>query len=351
MAVFKMSEQQLIEKIDKIKESMGDKLMILTHHYQRKEIVELGDYAGDSFGLSQKAAKDKNAKNIVFCGVHFMAESAAILCSHDQIVQIPDFNAGCPMADMADEVSVQRAWDEICAITHDTSMTPIVYMNSDASLKAFCGRNGGTVCTSSNAPAAFEWGLKQREKIIFFPDRHLGENTAHNAGIPPEEVIVWDPGKKLGGNTPEIIQNAKVIVWEGFCHVHTHFTTDHILQMREQHPDAKIVVHPECPREVVELADAAGSTSFIGNYVREAPTGATIIIGTEYNMIERLALENQDRCILALYRSLCPNMAKITLEKLLWTLNNLSEVNVVTVDDEIRKDAGAALQQMLKLQP
>ncbi len=343
--------QEMIEKIKKIKNELGKKLVILTHHYQQKEIVGLGDFQGDSFGLSQKAAADQDVEFIVFCGVHFMAESAAILARPGQIVQIPDMDAGCWMADMADSIMVERAWDELTAIAGEDSVTPLVYMNSDAFIKAHCGRNGGAVCTSSNAPDAFKWAFEKREKIFFFPDEHLGRNTGNRMNIPADQMIIWDRSKPLGGNSEESIKNAKVILWDGYCLVHTRFTVDQINDRRREFPEANIVVHPECTQEVVNAADAVGSTSFIVNYVKEAPAGSTIIIGTEINLIERLAIEYPDMKIMTLSDSMCPNMAKITLDNLLWTLENIGRVNIVTVEDDIKKDAGLALDRMLELAP
>lgn len=341
----------LIDRIMAIKDELGKKLIILTHHYQRREIVDLGDFKGDSFGLSQKAAADKSARYIVFCGVHFMAESAEILSQPHQTVQIPDEGAGCWMSDMADIVLVEKAWKELTAITGSESITPIVYMNSDAELKAFCGRNGGIVCTSSNAPAAFQWGFGQREKVFFFPDEHLGRNSGNQLGIPSEEMIVWDPEKPLGGNSPEDIKKARAILWKGYCLVHTRFKVEQIQEMRETYPEAKIVVHPECTQEVVALADAVGSTSYIVKYVENAPPDTTVIIGTEINLINRLAQEYPDKTILELHHSLCPNMFKINLNNLLHTLENIGEYNVITVPEDIKADAGLALDRMLTLAP
>jgi quinolinate synthase len=345
------NDKEIIEQIVTIKEALADKLLILTHHYQRKEIVDLGDYRGDSFGLSQKAAADKAARYIVFCGVHFMAESAEILSQPHQIVQIPDLEAGCWMADMADIDVVKRAWEELISVTGEDSIMPIVYMNSDAALKAFCGRHGGAVCTSSNAPAAFLWGFGEREKILFFPDQHLGRNTGNQMGVRTDEMIVWDPHKPLGGNTAELIKKATLILWNGYCLVHTRFRVEHISNMREEFPEARIVVHPECTQEVVALADAVGSTSFIVKYVEDAPPKTTIIVGTEVNLVNRLALENPDKKVLELHYSLCPNMFKINLKNLLWTLENIGQVNVITVPEAIKADARMALDRMLALVP
>ncbi len=342
-------KKKLINKIIRIKKTLGDRLVILTHHYQRKEIVDIGDYRGDSFALSQKAADDKKAKFIIFCGVHFMAESAAILTQPHQSVQLPEMSAGCWMADMADIYMVEKAWNEVLEISGNDAVIPLVYMNSDAEIKAHCGRNGGAVCTSSNAPDAFRWAFKRGKKIFFFPDEHLGRNTGNLLGIPKKEMILWDPDKPLGGNNIENIENAKVILWKGHCLVHTRFNTDQIKQMRKDFNDAKVVVHPECTEDVVALADAIGSTSYISKYVAEAPPGSTIIIGTEINLIKRLAQEYTDRKILPLFNSLCPNMHKINLENLLAVLENIGKTNIVKVPEDIKKDAALALNRMLLL--
>jgi quinolinate synthase len=283
--------------------------------------------------------------------VHFMAESAAILAQPHQTVQIPDLNAGCRMADMVDLELVEMAWVELTEIIGRETMVPIVYMNSDASLKAFCGRRGGLVCTSANARAAMACGFGQGEKVFFFPDQHLGRNTGNRLGLWPEEMIVWSPEKPLGGNRPEDIRRARLILWDGHCHVHTRFQVEHVLKMRAAFPGAKLVVHPECTEEVVALADACGSTGFIANYVKEAPPGSTIIVGTEINLVSRLALEFPDREVLDLHYSLCPNMFKIDLAKFLWTLENVGSVNVVTIPEDIKAEARLALDRMLSLSP
>lgn len=339
----------LMERIRSIKSELGKELIILTHHYQRKEIVELGDFAGDSFGLSKKAASDADCRFIVFCGVHFMAESAAILAHPHQIVQIPNPDAGCWMASMADAFSVETAWQEINSISGEGSVIPIVYMNSDAGLKAFCGHNGGCVCTSSNARSAVEWGFSQAEKILFFPDQHLGRNVGNQMGLKPEEMIVWVSGEPLGGNSPESVRNAKIILWNGYCLVHTRFTVEHMAKARRKFPDAKIVVHPECSQEVVGLADACGSTGFIVDYVKKAPAGSTVIVGTEINLIHRLALEYPEKKVLDLHYSLCPNMFKINLKNLLKCLEEIGTYNVVRVPDDIKADARLALDRMMAL--
>jgi len=345
----KANENEQFKKIIKIKETLGNKLIILAHHYQRKEIVDLGDYSGDSFALSQKASQDKKARFIVFCGVHFMAESAAILAQPHQVVQLPDINAGCWMADMADIYLVEKAWNEANEVVESGSIIPLVYMNSDAEIKAHCGRNNGAVCTSSNAPDAFRWAFKHGKKIFFFPDEHLGRNTGNLLGIPPNEMILWDPDKPRGGNSVEDIGRAKVILWKGHCLVHTRFTTDQIRKARAKFPDAQIVVHPECTEDVVAMSDATGSTSYIVKYVAQSQPGSTIVIGTEINLIKRLALEYPDRKIIPLFNSLCPNMYKINLENLLSTLENIGKSNIVEVPEDIKTDAALSLNRMLSL--
>ncbi len=344
-----LDNSEILENIRARKRQLGKELIILTHHYQRNEIVDLGDFAGDSFELSKKAAADSDCRYIVFCGVHFMAESAAILAQPHQVVQIPNLNAGCWMAGMADAVMIKAAWDRITEISGRDRLIPLVYMNSDAELKAFCGKNGGIVCTSSNAAKATRWAFEAGEKILFFPDQHLGRNVGHDLGLVPDDMIVWSPEKPLGGNDPDAVRRAKMILWDGYCLVHTRFTTEMIRNRRAEFPEAKIVVHPECKREVVALADACGSTSFIVKYVREAPAGSTIVVGTEINLVHRLSLEFPDKKVLDLHNSLCPNMFKINPGNLLWTLNNIGQVNVVTIPEQTKAEAKVALDRMLAL--
>jgi quinolinate synthase len=343
-----LREEVLIERIKEKKALLGRRLVFLAHHYQRMEIVELSDFRGDSFGLSKIAAEQKDAEFILFCGVHFMAESADILRQKGQIVLHPNTSAGCPLADMAHISDVLSAWDKITSICGNT-VVPVTYMNSRASLKAFCGRNGGTVCTSTNAGRVFDWAFKRGEKIFFFPDEHLGRNTALKKGIKRDKIIVWNPEEKLGGNTAEAIRKAEVILWKGYCHVHTRFKPEDVQNARKKYPDAKVVVHPECREEVVALADADGSTEFIVKYTNSQPPGSTVIIGTEVNLIARLAKENPDKTVLELKRSLCPNMFRISLNHVLWTLDNPGYVNVIRVPDEIKRDAKIALQRMLEI--
>ncbi len=344
-----MTEQETRNRILDMKATLGKRLVILGHHYQRDEVIELSDFHGDSYGLCKKAAEQKQAEFIVFCGVHFMAEAADIISSPNQIVHIPDLAAGCPLADFADLTSVQQAWHDIAAICGSEKITPITYINSSAEIKAFCGRNKGTVCTSSNALPAMKWGFNKSEKLFFFPDQHLGTNTGNKFGIPVNERIFWDPNLPLGGNFPEKIKNAKLILWKGHCHVHTRFKLNHIQTVRKSLPEAKIVVHPECTEEVVNAADDNGSTSYIIKYVQQAESGSTIAVGTELNLVHRLAKQNPDKNIFPLARSMCPNMYKINLYNLCWTLDNLGKINIVKVPENVKQDALLALDRMLQI--
>ncbi|NOZ61516.1 MAG: quinolinate synthase NadA [Calditrichaeota bacterium] len=344
-----MSTDELSQRILAVKTKLGKKLTILGHHYQRDEVLRFADFKGDSFGLSKLAAEQKEAKYIVFCGVHFMAEAADILTARHQIVHIPELSAGCPLADFADSVTVSEAWAEIKQAAPETTITPITYINSAAALKAFCGRNGGTVCTSSNARQILTWALNNSDKVFFFPDQFLGANTANKLGISAEQKILWDSTLPLGGNTPEQIKNAKVILWKGYCHVHAWFKSEHIEVFRQKFPDGKVIVHPECPEGVVNAADADGSTSQIISYVKNAPPGTTIAIGTEINLVHRLSTESTDKTVFPLARSLCPNMYKINLHNLCFTLENLGKENIVRVPADIARDASLALERMLTL--
>ncbi|MDZ7333262.1 MAG: quinolinate synthase NadA [candidate division KSB1 bacterium] len=345
----KLTEAELRERILTKKSQMQQRLVILGHHYQRDEVIEFADFRGDSFGLCQQAAQQTAAQFIVFSGVHFMAEAADIISRPDQIVQLPDLTAGCPLANFAELDDVQLAWQQLTEICGDTQITPITYINSSAEIKAFCGEHGGTVCTSSNALAAMQWGFQQSQRVLFFPDRHLGTNTANQLGIPKEQRIIWDPALPRGGNTIDQIEQARLILWNGYCHVHTWFNLNHIATIRNAFPTAKIVVHPECPEPVVNAADAAGSTSFIIKFVEQASTGSVIAIGTELNLVQRLAKTHPDKRIVPLARSLCPNMYKINLVNLCWTLEHLGEVNIVTVPELVKGYARIAIDRMLQI--
>jgi len=318
-------ENDLIKRIQARKAELGKKLLILTHHYQRVEIVRMGDRVGDSYGLAKIAANSPDTETIAYCGVHFMAEAADILTAPHQKVYLANPTAGCPMADMAPATKVYGVWEHIESVMGKDKVVPISYMNTTADLKAFTGRNGGLICTSSNADAAFKWAFDRFEKLFFFPDQHLGRNTAKKYGIPKEQVVLYDTKKPAGGIDDETLKNARVILWHGHCYVHTKFQPEHIDAWRVKNPEVRIVVHPECREEVVDKADAVGSTSFIVKYVEEAPPGATIAIGTELNLIHRLAITHPDKKIYELAGDTCPvcsNMFRTTLADLCFTLEN-----------------------------
>ncbi len=347
------TDADLTERILSRKSELGDKLVVLTHHYQRKEIFALGDCAGDSYALA-KTASQHGAEHIVFCGVHFMAESADILTKRYQKVYLPNPLAGCPMADMAGIGDVLHAWDILTNALPGAKIIPISYVNSTADVKAFVGKNGGTTCTSSSAVKAFEWGFKRGEKIFFFPDEHLGTNTSNKHGIPKDQIAIWDyADPKLGGNSVDDLKRARAILWKGYCHVHTTFRTEHIEQTRKRYPGVKIVVHPECPEAVVNAADADGSTSYIVDYVTKAPPGSVIAIGTEINLVDRLAHTFPDKQIYELSGNtcaMCVNMYRTTLNDLAWCLENLESVPKIEVPEEIARDARIALERMLEIQ-
>ena len=343
---------EIRSRLHEIRHTLGKRLIILTHHYQRIEVVEFGDHLGDSYGLSKIAASQKEAEIIAFCGVHFMAEAADILTTDHQKVFLPNPMAGCPMADMADIADVMEAWEFLQDFGGVKKIMPISYMNTRAELKAFTGRNGGLICTSSNADNALKWAFSQREKVFFFPDQHLGRNTAVKMGFGPDEIVTWDFTRPSGGLNEDQIAKAKVILWKGHCHVHTNFQAEHVHQVREKYPDAKVIVHPECPHEVVRLADESGSTAYIVKYCEEAPTGSTIAIGTEINLINRMARQYPDKTIFELSGQICPvcaNMYRTTPGDLLYTLEHHSEITPVHVEEPERSDALLALERMLQV--
>ncbi|RMG00348.1 MAG: quinolinate synthase NadA, partial [Planctomycetota bacterium] len=345
-----LDARELTERIQAVREQMGDALLILGHHYQRDEVVELSDLRGDSYRLSALAAESKTCRAIVFCGVHFMAETADILANRPERLEerggeripviLPDLTAGCSMADMADIDQVEDCWDQLAEVVDVDEIMPVTYVNSAASLKAFCGRHGGTVCTSANADAALEWALREKKRVLFFPDQHLGRNTALTMGISEEQMPVWDPyQEELGGNTPEALQQSKVILWQGYCSVHQMFRPEHVDLFRERYPDIKILVHPECMRSVVEKADVVGSTGKIIRAVEEAPPGTRWAIGTELHLVNRLKKEHPEQEIhfLTPTACMCATMYRIDLPHLCWAIENLAAgtpVNVVRVDDE-----------------
>jgi quinolinate synthase len=341
-------------RIAEARRKLGARCVVLGHHYQREDIIQFADFRGDSFNLSRWAAERPEAEFIVFCGVHFMAESADILSAPHQKVILPNMSAGCSMADMADPEDVYACWEEL----HEAGITgivPITYMNSAAALKAFCGKNGGIVCTSSNATRVYEWAFQRGEKLLFFPDQHLGRNTGLKHGIPLEEMVVWDytlPYGSLGGNTREQLERAKVILWKGHCSVHMRFTVQQIEKARREHPGITVIVHPECRMEVVQAADLDGSTEFIAKTITNAPPGSKFAVGTEINLVSRLARENPDKLVFCLDPVVCPcaTMYRIHPAYLAWVLEELAEgriVNQVKVDEETAKYARIALERML----
>ncbi len=336
-------------QIDVIRKEFGSNVLVLGHHYQRQEVLDHADATGDSLELARRAADETKATRIVFCGVRFMAESADILTNGQQTIYMPEPEAGCPMADMADVAQVQGACDALESASGGDWL-PVVYVNSSAAIKALCGAWGGSTCTSSNADKVFEWVLSQGKRVFFLPDEHLGVNTACKLGIPDRDVVVFDPALDGGGLTATQIKEAKVVVWKGYCHVHTNFTAANVQTVRQKWPEAKIIVHPETPREVTALTDAQGSTSQIITYVAAAPEGSVVVIGTETNLVDRLAREHAGRItVRSLAQSICPNMYMTTEESLLEILQTWDGANEVHVHEEIAQDARAALQRMLSL--
>jgi quinolinate synthase len=349
-----LSERELYERIQAAKKTLGDRLVILGHHYQRDDIVCHADFTGDSFKLAQQATTRPAADTIVFCGVHFMAESADILSGDHQQVILPDLAAGCSMADMARLEQVEEAWEQLREL-RITDVMPITYMNSAANIKAFCGRYDGVVCTSSNALPLFRWAFGQREKMFFFPDEHLGRNTGVKFGIPLDQMVVWDPRLELGGNTPEALKRAKIILWKGFCSVHGRFQARHVDDRRAEYPGIKVLVHPECRYEVVSKSDLNGSTEFIIKTLAEAPSGSQWAVGTELNLVNRLAKRHTDKFVTLLAPDLCmcATMFRIAPENLLWSLENLVDghvVNQIKVDEDTATWAKVALDRMLAIQ-
>ena len=352
------SDPDLVARARAAKEKLGDRLFVLGHHYQRDEVIQFADVTGDSFKLARDAAARPDAEFIVFCGVHFMAESADILTGPDQKVVLPDLAAGCSMADMARIAQVEKAWEALAAAGVQDVVVPVTYMNSSAAIKAFCGRNGGVVCTSSNAEVALDWAFQQKgedTKVLFLPDQHLGRNTAVlKLGYSLDECVVWNPHKPDGGVTPEELAKARIILWKGHCSVHGRFSADVIDELRAKVPDLNVLVHPECQHEVVLKADLVGSTEFIIKTIEEAPAGSSWAIGTELNLVQRLKNAHPDKNIMFLDRNVCycSTMNRIDLPHLVWALENLAEgnlVNQIEVDPTTEAEALVALQRMLDL--
>jgi quinolinate synthase len=348
------TDDELAARIERAKQTLGSKLLILGHHYQRDEVIRWADKIGDSFKLAKFAADNHAATDIVFCGVHFMAESADVLTADSQRVILPDLNAGCSMADMADIDQVEDAWDEIGAVTAIDRVIPITYMNSSAALKAFVGRNGGAVCTSSNARAVLEWALSRGEKVLFFPDQHLGRNTGYTMGYTETDMAVWNPHQDRGGIEERAVKESTLLLWKGHCSVHQRFRPEHIAAARAEHPNVEVIVHPECAHDVVELADRVGSTERIQEWVRAAASGATIAVGTEVHMVQRLAREQSDKTIFTLDPLICPcsTMFRIDAPHLAWVLERLvagEVVNQIVVDADTAEWARVALERMLDI--
>jgi quinolinate synthase len=341
-------------RIRAAREALGRRLVILGHHYQRDEVIRHADFTGDSLLLSRQGTAVEGVEHIVFCGVHFMAETADILSPAEVNVVLPDLAAGCSMADMADLAQVSACWEDLEAELGESAVVPITYINSSADLKAFVGRRGGVVCTSSNAPRALDWALARGERVLFFPDQHLGRNTALDMGIPEGQVVVWDPELELGGNTPEALAAARVILWAGHCSVHMMFLPGHVDAFRAKYPEGRVIVHPECTRQVVEKADDAGSTEHIIRVIRDSPKGTRWAVGTEFHLVDRLNREDPDHEVHFLSPTYChcSTMNRIDPPHLLWALENLVEGNVVnriTVLGEDRHWAKVALDRMLDL--
>ena len=345
-------------RIRAAKEKLGARAVILAHHYQRDEVFRHADFSGDSLKLSRLAASSK-ADYIVFCGVHFMAEVADILSRPDQVSILPDLAAGCSMADMANYAAVRRAWKELAEISDpDARVTPVTYINSSAALKAFCGDHGGLVCTSTNARHVLEWAYKQREQVLFFPDQHLGRNTAYRMGMPLEDMAEWDYSRPLGGLTPAQIKRAKILLWKGFCSVHQMFRPEHIDAFRQHHPEGKVISHPECSFEVCRKSDHVGSTEYIIRTVAESPAGSRWLVGTEINLVNRLQQRFQDEDKIVQFMSpmacMCSTMFRIDPQHLLWTLENLVAgrvVNRIKVPAAEAESARVALNRMLDVSP
>ena len=359
------SDDELDARVRAAKETLGDRVVVLGHFYQREEVVRHADYVGDSFQLANAAKERPEAEAIVFCGVHFMAETADLLSGPDQAVILPNLAAGCSMADMADIDQVEECWEQLEDVLGDLDATdedgrvpviPVTYMNSSAAIKGFVGRHGGIVCTSSNAQTVLEWAFERGRRVLFFPDQHLGRNTAKAMGVPLEQMPMWNPRKALGGSTAEQVQDSRVILWHGFCSVHRRFTVDQIDKARAEHPGVRVIVHPECPMDVVDAADEAGSTDIIRKAIAAATEPTTFAIGTEINLVQRLAAQYPQHEIFCLDPVVCPcsTMYRIHPGYLAWVLESLvagEVVNRITVPADVAEPATVALERMLAAKP
>jgi len=360
-----LENEELSQRIEAVRGQMGPRLLILGHHYQQDEVIAHSDLRGDSYQLSRMAADSSDCRNIVFCGVHFMAETADILANRPErlaerdgervTVILPDMSAGCSMADMAEIEQVEAAWEDLGEVIDVDDMTPVTYVNSTASLKAFCGRHGGIVCTSANADKVLKWAFERTSRVLFFPDQHLGRNTSLKMGITNDQMPVWNPhDDDLGGNAQDVIRASRVVLWQGHCSVHQMFRVEHVQQFRERIPDIKILVHPECPQEVNDLADESGSTGKIIKAVEQSPPGTKWAIGTELHLVNRLKHEYPEHEIhfLSPVVCMCATMYRIDLAHLCWSLENLAAgnpVNVIEVDEETSRWSLVALERMLEV--
>lgn len=351
---YKASEQDLVGRILAAKAALGKSVVILGHHYQQDEVVQFADFAGDSFELSRQAAKQSQAKYVVFCGVHFMAESADILTDDSVQVILPDLEAGCSMADMADIDQTRDCWDQLLQNEPNRKIIPITYINSSAAIKGFVGANGGAVCTSSNCQRILKWALAQNARVLFLPDQHLGRNTAYSMGYPLVSMVLWDPNLSWGGNDPQTLKKAQFILWKGHCSVHELFKPEHVDEARAKYPGIQVIVHPECSWEVVQKADGFGSTAKIVEMIDAAPPGSQWAIGTEVHLVNRLKNKHPEQRIVILSecQCLCSTMYRIDLPHLCWALENLAEgkvVNRISVDPETKMHAKTALNRMLDI--
>jgi quinolinate synthase len=348
------SAEELVARIRNARATLGDDVLILGHHYQRDEVIRWADLRGDSFKLAQYAASQSHASNIVFCGVHFMAESADILTGDHQRVILPDLNAGCSMADMANLDQVEECWDDLRSTVDVSRVVPITYMNSSAALKAFVGEHGGAVCTSSNARGILEWALARGDKVLFFPDQHLGRNTAYAMGFQPADERVWNPRLTSGGLDEAAIKQSTFLLWQGHCTVHQRFRPEHITAFRAQHPTGEVIVHPECAHDVVAQADRVGSTERILDWIEAAPNGSVFGVGTEIHMVQRMAAEHPNITVVSLDPLICPcsTMFRIDAPHLAWCLESLVQgtvVNQISVDATTAHWARVALERMLSI--
>ena len=354
-AYLNLSDEEMALRIAAARAALGERLVILGHHYQRDEVIRFADYTGDSFKLAGAIANHPNADYIVFCGVHFMAESADILALPHQRVILPDLAAGCSMADMAPADQLEICWNELTQMNLASRVVPVTYINSAAAIKSLVGENGGTVCTSSNAAATLTWAWQQKEKILFLPDQHLGRNTAFKMGVSLDDMVVWDPNEPFGGLTRDELERARLILWKGHCSVHVRFTPQQIAKVRAEHPGIRVIVHPEVPFDVVQAADDSGSTEHILKTVREAPAGTSWAVGTEVHLVHRLAEEvAPGKTVVSLdqFGCLCSTMFRVSPNHLLWVLDSLVDgdvVNEIVVPDEQKKWAKIALDRMLSI--